>query len=138
MLNQPDLHHRLYEVIYRSKSTTDDNGRNDILEKAIERNSFYGITGILIHNDDWFIQVLEGPCVEVTNLINLIETDPRHCDMIVLRSRFVKDRSFSNWTMHSLELNDNDFKNVTLNYTDSLTMTHEFVDSLIKRSHKIS
>jgi hypothetical protein len=138
MLNQPDLHHRLYEVIYRSKSTTDDNGRNDILEKAIERNSFYGITGILINNDDWFIQVLEGPCVEVTNMINMIETDTRHCDMIVLRSRFIKDRSFSNWTMHSLELNDDDFKNVTLNYTDSLTITHEFVDSLMKRSHKIS
>jgi len=138
MIYQPDLQKRLYEVVYRSKSLTNNDGKNDILNKAIKCNLLYGITGILIHNDDWFIQVLEGPCVEVTNLINLIETDTRHTDVLVLRARFIKNRSFSNWSMHSLELNDNDFRNVTLNYTDSLTMTHEFVDSLIKRSHKIS
>ena len=48
MVDQPELRHRLYEVVYRSKATTDSADQANILDKARECNARNGLTGVLV------------------------------------------------------------------------------------------
>jgi hypothetical protein len=70
-----------------------------ILAQSRAHNPALGITGILCHGGDIFMQVLEGGRGPVNELYNSIVRDSRHRDVVVLHYEEVAERRFAGWTM---------------------------------------
>jgi hypothetical protein len=70
-----------------------------IVAHAAEKNARLGITGALAYNGRNFCQLLEGDADVVHELVNLIETDPRHAGFKVLDEKKIETRYFSDWSM---------------------------------------
>jgi hypothetical protein len=70
-----------------------------ILAASRKHNTDRGITGILCHSGDTFLQVLEGGRGQVNSLYNLIAKDPRHDQVTLLHYEEVTERRFAGWTM---------------------------------------
>jgi hypothetical protein len=51
------------------------------------RNASHGIGGCLLFDGQHFCQLIEGPEPAVTALWNLIGSDARHCDIVLLHER---------------------------------------------------
>ena len=92
---------QLIQVVYRSRSLTDENGERDILEASRRNNPARGITGVLVSHGGWFMQVLEGPTNAVSDLIASIESDHRNGDFLLLRANPTERRHFGDWAMAS-------------------------------------
>lgn len=75
-----------------------------ILTQSRAHNPPLGITGILCHGGDVFMQVLEGGRAPVNALYAQIARDPRHRDIAVLHFEEVTERRFSSWTMGQVNL----------------------------------
>ncbi len=69
-----------YSICYISKSSTDLS--TDILEHlfsySVQNNTQANVTGILLHSEGNFFQVLEGSEIYVSTLFDKIKADPRH------------------------------------------------------------
>ena len=91
----------LYQIIYASAATRsiEEEELLAMLKLAREKNSRLGITGMLLHCDGSFIQAIEGPRDQVTDLLRVIRQDPRHSRIAVLFEGQIKNRSFSQWSM---------------------------------------
>lgn len=72
---------------------------NDILDSSRRNNYKNNITGALVFDDNWFIQVLEGAPDDVWTLYKKIELDRRHANIQFLEMRSVPTRRFGNWLM---------------------------------------
>lgn len=72
---------------------------DSILAQSRARNPSMGITGILCHGGDYFMQVLEGGRTAVNQLYADIVRDPRHRDVVVLHYEEIAERRFGGWTM---------------------------------------
>ena len=78
-----------------------------IVATSHRRNPLLGITGLLTFGSEIFFQWIEGPKLEVLDLIKLIETDNRHENMVILSSdEEVRERIFPNWDMELVSAND--------------------------------
>jgi Sensors of blue-light using FAD len=92
----------LYNLVYCSRATPgmDDDTVASIVTTARRFNPVYGITGMLVFGSGIFFQWLEGPRDNVTSLMKLIRSDPRH-DSVVLLSEVeeVRERLFPDWDM---------------------------------------
>jgi len=75
-----------------------------ILAKSRSYNPEHGITGILCHSGEIFMQVLEGGRAPVNHLYGLIARDPRHTDVTLLHYEEVTERRFAGWTMGQVDL----------------------------------
>jgi hypothetical protein len=75
-----------------------------ILESSRRHNPESGITGILCHGGEVFLQVLEGGREAVNALYNQIARDPRHRDVVILHYEEVTERRFAGWTMGQVNL----------------------------------
>ena len=75
-----------------------------ILHQSRTHNPELGITGILCHGGDVFMQVLEGGREVVNRLYNQIAADPRHRDVTMLFYEEIAERRFSGWTMGQVNL----------------------------------
>ena len=75
-----------------------------ILAQSRTHNPALGITGILCHGGDVFMQVLEGGRDTVNALYGQIVRDPRHRDVEVLHFEEVSERRFAGWTMGQVNL----------------------------------
>ena len=80
--------------------------RSAILEKARAENIRNGLTGSLLGNQDWFVQVLEGPSQNLMATLNGILMDRRHTDLMMFEIAVVKERMFENWSMHYSSLDE--------------------------------
>ena len=76
----------MYRIIYLSSAidSVDETELENLLVKSRENNKLNEISGILLHIDGDFIQVLEGHKEIVTNLYNKIATDKRHKGIITV------------------------------------------------------
>lgn len=99
----------MYHLMYVSYATNNftDNDLTDLLIKARKNNSSLGITGMLIHREGNFIQVLEGEELAVKNLYEVIKADRRHDGVIIMSEGEVQERQFGSWAM--------DFRNYSKN-----------------------
>lgn len=77
---------------------------DSILAQSRAHNPGLGITGILCHSGDVFMQVLEGGRDEVNSLYNAIVRDGRHHHVVVLHYEEITERRFSGWTMGQVNL----------------------------------
>lgn len=91
-------------VVYRSVCSPDFRS-SDLLEiiAASERNNpGRQITGFLIHDQDRFFQLFEGPANETSALLATLKTDPRHHSLEVLEKCETGIRWFPDWRMRPL------------------------------------
>jgi len=75
-----------------------------ILASSRKTNPALGVTGLLCHSDEIFMQVLEGGRDTVNHLYSRICSDPRHRDVIVLHYEEITERRFGGWTMGQVNL----------------------------------
>ena len=80
----------------------------------------------------WFLQVLEGSAVNINSLFKVIENDPRHADFLLLRFNAVEARDFSDWSMASIEVDEQRFINIANQAAQCVITAHTF-NSLIAK-----
>ena len=95
----------IHQLVYYSRNTVPGDSRamltnmREILTASQRNNSRDGITGFLIFDKTWFVQILEGERAQVMETYNRIERDTRHSGTVVINVRDVPARLFPNWTM---------------------------------------
>ena len=95
----------MIQLIYYSKNTLDADDRGqlknlrEILETARTKNGAIGVTGYLIFDKAYFLQILEGEREAVTATYNRIKGDRRHAQITLVETREIKMRSFADWNM---------------------------------------
>ncbi len=70
-----------------------------ILDASKRNNRPLGITGALVFDDKWFLQVLEGDRRAIWRQFERINGDDRHSDVQLIEMREVEARQFGNWWM---------------------------------------
>jgi EAL domain-containing protein (putative c-di-GMP-specific phosphodiesterase class I) len=98
----PDLIHLVY-----SSAATHPFSRGELTElltKARRNNEQQGLTGMLLHTEGSFFQVLEGPPEAVDALFDAIKRDKRHTKVTLIIREPIARRSFGDWTMGHAEI----------------------------------
>jgi hypothetical protein len=75
-----------------------------ILQQSHAHNPQNGITGVLCHTEQVFIQVLEGGREAVNALYGHILRDPRHKDVVLLDYEEIQERRYAGWTMGQVNM----------------------------------
>jgi hypothetical protein len=71
----------------------------DLLQLALANNARLGLTGMLLHAEGSFFQVLEGPAAVVDALFARIERDQRHGAVTMIIREPIPKRHFDAWSM---------------------------------------
>ena len=103
---------QLIQLVYRSRSLIEGVEYDQLMATCLRNNPPRGITGVLISHSGWFLQVLEGSAINVNSLFKVIENDPRHSDFLLIRFNAVPTRDFSDWSMASIEVDEQRFINI--------------------------
>lgn len=74
-------------------------GLENILTESIQRNTADHITGLLAHDQRYFMQVLEGRPDAVNELYQTILGDERHHCVRLISYGYISTRAFSRWAM---------------------------------------
>ncbi|NBW46530.1 MAG: BLUF domain-containing protein [Betaproteobacteria bacterium] len=111
-----ECHPPLHRAIYRSRSLMSQDGLNAMLEHARASNHQIGVTGVLVHHKEEFIQIVEGPTSTVVGLVGTIRNDPRHDRFALLAAREVSSRKFGDWWMADLAIDADDFSALAENF----------------------
>lgn len=91
------LKHLIYSsAATRSFSETD---LAELLLKARQKNRSLGVTGMLLHVDGSFLQVLEGPPDVVDAVFRDICADLRHTQIVTIITEPIPRRAFTAWSM---------------------------------------
>lgn len=89
-----------YVSRYNAKNANIEVAR--ILEQAQRNNARKGITGALVINDDYFLQVIEGARPAINQLLRGLVQDSRHLELRIVECREVEQRRWSKWSMKYL------------------------------------
>jgi len=91
----------LIHLIYCSAATAPmtDEGLQTLLAAARAKNARLGVTGMLLHENGSFFQVLEGPGAALRTLFEEIKQDPRHAKVATIINEPIAKRAFGEWTM---------------------------------------
>ena len=91
----------MIEVIYASAEVQPFTATAlaELLAKARKNNHALGVSGMLLHHNGSFLQVLEGPEPIVDALFTKIGKDPRHARMMIVKRRSISQRAFGEWSM---------------------------------------
>lgn len=91
----------MFSLIYRSvaKESFGNAEVYQMLSDARDFNAEHDITGCLLFHDRKFLQLLEGDKQRVHHLFSLIESDPRHHQVHIIKAEEKGDRLFRNWSM---------------------------------------
>jgi Sensors of blue-light using FAD len=98
----------LVRCLYASRCAPKLDGSvlDSILEECLRNNPERGITGILCHADDTFVQIIEGGRDVICELYNTIVRDERHSEVRLLSYEEIEERRFANWSMGHVNLHD--------------------------------
>ena len=75
-----------------------------IIAQSRKNNPEAGITGLLCHSGNVFMQVLEGGRAAVNATFTRIVRDTRHSDVQLLLYEEIAERRFGGWTMGRVNL----------------------------------
>jgi hypothetical protein len=91
----------MLQIAYFSTAATEQSADElrDILSVARGRNARDGISGLLVAGGNRYMQVIEGPALEVDDLWQSIRGDQRHCAITQLLKRSVAEPAFKDWSM---------------------------------------
>ncbi|NNM76300.1 BLUF domain-containing protein [Sphingomonas sp. ID1715] len=74
-------------------------GVDDILAVSRRNNGGARVSGLLLFNGKRFLQLLEGPAVQVEETYARILRDDRHFAIVKLSERQIDEREFGGWEM---------------------------------------
>ncbi|HQR22587.1 MAG TPA: BLUF domain-containing protein [Burkholderiaceae bacterium] len=77
---------------------------DSILQQSRTQNPALGITGVLCHGGEVYMQALEGGRDAVNTLYAKIVRDTRHREIVLLHYAEVPERHFAGWTMGQVNL----------------------------------
>lgn len=121
----------LYHLGYVSTETGDigTQGMIELMTEARRVNTQHNITGLLLHREKSFYQVLEGTEAEVRRTFASIEKDERHTAVDVLFDGEIEEREFADWQMGFLNLDGVELETL-LGYSDFLSRDDNAKDFL--------
>ncbi|MEM9062954.1 MAG: BLUF domain-containing protein [Pseudomonadota bacterium] len=93
----------LLQILYTSDATEafEASGLEDVLNASQRNNRQNDVTGLLLHVDGHFLQVLEGPENSVRERYAIISQDARHRNCCLVHEQRVTHRTFPEWSMGS-------------------------------------
>ena len=97
--------HRMVYISDRSAFCSDDDIQN-ILQASRKNNPQQNITGLLLHTDMRFLQILEGTQDQIKSTYDRIQKDKRHKNSVIKYFEPVKERYFSDWHMGSKNISN--------------------------------
>jgi len=92
-----------------------------IIAQSRKHNPDEGITGLLCHSGNVFMQVLEGGRQAVNATYARILRDPRHTEVELLLYEEISERRFAGWTMGRANLEKVNLS-VLLKYSEKPTL----------------
>ena len=72
---------------------------NKIMDASNKNNERDGITGALIFDTLWFVQILEGDREKISATLRRLMADNRHDAVTIVDCREITERRFGNWWM---------------------------------------
>jgi hypothetical protein len=113
----------LVRLLYASRATSPIRTETlaAILRKSTKNNAASGVTGLLCHTDDVYLQVLEGGRADVSSLYNRIACDRQHTDVTLLSYDEITERLFAGWSMGQVSVNRLN-PALVLKYSDRATL----------------
>lgn len=112
-----------------------------LLSQCHRNNPDKGLTGMLLHGNGTFLQVLEGEDAVVDTLIDTIARDPRHTDMKIVSRESISSRHYADWSMGFERVTDRTLENISglrdfglRNFTPEYLSGHgDVVETLLER-----
>ena len=105
----------------------------NILDTARANNALDRVTGALVYNGKYFLQILEGNRMNVTRRFISIVKDCRHKDIELLDFSPIKERRFPRWEIQYVGASDIDHEIVSTYTTGELDPTRMiFIDGIIE------
>lgn len=91
----------LMTLSYRSVAADDftEPAISGMVAQAQRFNASAAITGVLLYDGHYFLQILEGPLAQMTRLFASIRADGRHCHVLPFAVRWLAQRRFDDWSM---------------------------------------
>jgi Mg2+ and Co2+ transporter CorA len=91
----------MYHLVYTSVAThpIEREALFDLLRESRDRNRQNNISGLLLHKNDQFVQVLEGEESQVKALFDRIRKDQRHQQVQAILEGSIPEREFADWSM---------------------------------------
>ncbi len=91
----------LTQVAYSSKArhSFSEQDLDEMLATARIKNKALGLSGLLLYQDGFFLQFLEGQRHAVDDLLQTIEADGRHDAVKLIWRREIEARDFGDWQM---------------------------------------
>ncbi|CAH0535498.1 hypothetical protein VST7929_03068 [Vibrio stylophorae] len=91
----------LTRLIYVStlSAECDQQALDEILQISRVNNQKNHLTGLLSHNNRYFLQCIEGARAKVNEAYNRILSDPRHSRVVILQYQEITEREFGDWSM---------------------------------------
>ena len=99
---------QLVRLVYTSVKTgkCDDAAVNEIVAVAHANNPGLNLTGMLLHTEKRFLQVLEGPMGNVTATYEAITKDERHAACNMRYCEPITQRYFADWSMGATNVSE--------------------------------
>ncbi len=98
--NERQLHRLIYASVPRADLKLQD--LKAILATSIENNTRDQLTGALFFSEDYFLQILEGARVPLSDTFSRILKDDRHAQVCLMEFVPCSERQFSSWAMRNL------------------------------------
>jgi Sensors of blue-light using FAD. len=114
----PNLIHIVY--VSFSRNQLSELELDELLSEIRPKNLATGITGLLLYNDEIFIQVIEGETDTIRRLYDILQKDKRHTNIVKILEERIDQRSFPNWSMGYQKLSKEDSKDLP-GFTDVMS-----------------
>jgi len=91
----------LIHIVYVSFSSISLSEKEiiDLLTEVRKKNKDQNVTGLLLYNNESFIQVIEGATKTIHALFEKIKNDKRHENVVKLLEEPIENRAFPDWSM---------------------------------------
>ena len=88
-------------LVYISDATQDFSQAElqSLLKVCRSNNEKIGITGMMVYAGGKFLQILEGEPEVINTLMEKLEKDQRHANIVVMNSDLLAHRHFDQWSM---------------------------------------
>ncbi len=99
--------------------TTTYESKKAILDVSYVNNSKRRITGVLLYDDVYFLECVEGKEKVIDNLFKKISQDTRHYNIKLLGQEPIEEQMFSDWILGFINREQNTTK-LLIEYTSNI------------------
>lgn len=114
----PNIIHIVY--VSFSRNQLSELELDELLSEIRPKNLANGVTGLLLYNDEIFIQVIEGETDTIRTLYDRLQNDNRHTNIVKILEESIDQRSFPEWSMGYQKLSKEDSKDLP-GFTDVMS-----------------